>query len=54
MDSGTEYKQKKNKHDKGYKRYNQCPKCHSKIFNTSQNFQEMMEIEMEKKKIHKK
>ena len=48
MNNGTEYEQKKNKRDKGYKRYNQCPKCHSKIYNKSLNFQEVMISEMEK------
>ena len=48
MNNGTEYEQKKNERDKGYKRYNQCPKCHSKIYNKSLNFQEVMISEMEK------
>lgn len=50
MDSGTEYSKKKNEHDKGYKRYNKCPKCHSVIYNDSPNFQEVIRNQMEKNK----
>lgn len=48
MNSGTEYKKKKDDNDKGYKRYNKCPKCHTKIYNNSQNFQDVMREAMKK------
>ena len=48
MNSGTEYKKKKDDNDKGYKRYNQCPRCHTKIYNKSPNFQDVMREAMKK------
>ena len=46
--TGTSYHKKENNNDKGYKRYNECPKCHYKKFNNGLNFQEIMD-----KAIHK-
>ena len=46
--TGTSYNKKENNNDKGYKRYNECPKCHYKKFNNGLNFQEIMD-----KAIHK-
>lgn len=44
--AGTTYQKKeKDKHNKDistYKRYNECPKCHDKIYNNSGNFQEIL------------
>lgn len=48
MKTGTSYQQKKNGKDKGWKRYNECPKCHTKLYNNSPNFQEILEHTMEK------
>lgn len=42
MKSGTSYEQKKNNNSKGYKRYDECPKCHDKIYNNLPNFQETL------------
>jgi len=42
MKPGTSYEQKKDGNRKGYKRYEECPKCHEKIFNNSPNFQELL------------
>lgn len=46
--SGTSYEQKKNKDDKGYRRYDECPSCHYKKFNNRLNFQEVMNNEIQK------
>lgn len=48
--TGTTYKQRKNKSDKGYKRYNECPKCGDRVYNNSPNFQEVLEKVSEKSK----
>lgn len=53
MKSGTSYEQKKNGNRKGYRRYDECPKCHEKIFSNAPNFQETLAKETEKKVIHK-
>lgn len=53
MKSGTSYEQKKNGNRKRYKRYDECPKCHEKIFSNAPNFQETLAKETEKKVIHK-
>ena len=42
MISGTTYKRKKNKDDKGYKRFRECPKCKDKIYTNTANFQEAL------------
>lgn len=47
MRSGTLYEQK-NRSNKGYRRYNECPKCHEKVFNNSPNFQEYLGKETQK------
>ena len=47
--TGTAYEQKKNNRDKGYRRYNQCPKCGDKSFNDSLNFQECLAVASGKK-----
>lgn len=46
--TGTTYQKKKNNHDKGYKRYNKCPKCGDKVYNNSPNFQEVLSVEIER------
>jgi len=46
--TGTTYEQQKNGRNKGYKRYNQCPKCSDRVYN-SQNFQEFLVIASGKK-----
>lgn len=38
--TGTTYEKKKNNRDRGYRRFNKCPKCKKKIYNNSENFQE--------------
>lgn len=48
MKSGTLYEQK-NDNKKGYRRYDECPKCHDKVFNNLPNFQETLAKETEKK-----
>lgn len=50
MESGTQYHQKKNNKDMGYRRYNKCPKCYDKVYNNSPNFQETLVRELEKSK----
>lgn len=50
MKTGTSYQQKKNDKDKGWKRYNECPKCHMKLYNNSPNFQEVLKQTMENNK----
>lgn len=40
--TGTTYEKKKKKRDRGYRRFNKCPKCKSKIYNNSENFQELL------------
>lgn len=35
---------------KGYRRYDECPKCHEKVFNNAPNFQETLAKETEKRK----
>ena len=42
MKTGTSYQQKKNDRDKGWKRYNECPRCHTKLYNNPSNFQEVL------------
>lgn len=48
MKPGTSYEHKKDGSGKGYKRYDECPKCHEKVFNNSPNFQEFLGREAEK------
>ncbi len=49
--SGTLYEPRKNKNDKGYKRYGECPKCHCrKYHHNSPNFQEVLTKKLEKQK----
>lgn len=48
MKSGTSYGQKKNSNGKGYRRFDECPKCHERFFNNSPNFQETLVRETEK------
>lgn len=48
MKSGTSYGQKKNSNGKGYRRFDECPKCHERVFNNSPNFQETLVRETEK------
>lgn len=41
--SGTSYRRKENKEDKGYARYNECPKCNYRKYNNNlPNFQETL------------
>lgn len=42
METGTEYYPKKDKRDRGYKRFYECKKCNDKIFTKEPNFQEYM------------
>ncbi len=49
--TGTTYHKKKNRHNQDkptYKRYNECPKCHDKAYNNSDNFQEILAKASEK------
>lgn len=48
--TGTTYQQKKNNHDKGYKRFNKCPKCGDIVYNNSLNFQETLYTEIRRSK----
>ena len=48
--SGTSYESKKNKEDKGYQRYDECPGCHYRKYNNGLNFQEVMNREVQKNK----
>lgn len=50
MKSGTSYEQKKNDNGRGYKRYDECPKCHDKVYNSSLNFQETLVRVSEKRR----
>ena len=45
---GTSYDSKKNKEDKGYRRYDECPSCHYRKYNNGLNFQEVMDNEIQK------
>ena len=47
MKTGTSYEHKKD-NNKGYRRFDECPKCHEKIFNNAPNFQENLVKETEK------
>lgn len=47
--SGTTYEPKKNKGDKGYRRYNECPNCHYRKYHDGINFQEEMNKAIQKK-----
>ena len=49
--SGTSYEPKKNKDDKGYRRYDECPSCHYRKYNDGLNFQEIIEKEIQKSRI---
>ena len=43
--TGTTYQKKRDRDGRNkstYKRYNECPKCHDKIYNNSANFQEIL------------
>lgn len=44
MTSGTNYD------GKNRRRYDECPKCHDRVYNKSKNFQEMLHKEIENKK----
>lgn len=46
--SGTSYKPKENKGDKGYQRYDECPSCHYRKYNNGLNFQGVMNREIQK------
>lgn len=46
--SGTSYRPKENKDDKGYRRYDECPSCHYRKYNNGLNFQEVMNKEIQK------
>ena len=46
--TGTTYEKKKNNRDRGYRRFNKCPKCKKKIYNNSDNFQEHLAKASEK------
>lgn len=46
--SGTSYRIKENKDDRGYRRYDECPSCHYRKYNNGLNFQEVMNREMQK------
>ena len=46
--SGTSYEPKKNKEDKGYRRYDECPSCHYRKYYNGANFQEVMNKEIQK------
>lgn len=48
--SGTSYEPKKNKEDKGYRRYDECPGCHYRKYNNGLNFQEIMDKEIQRSK----
>lgn len=48
--TGTTYQKKRNKHDKGYRRFNKCPKCGDMAYNNSPNFQETLFAEIRKSK----
>lgn len=48
MKKGTHYEHK-NGHKNSW-RYDECPKCHSKIYNSNPNFQEILVKEYQKKK----
>lgn len=50
MKTGTSYQQKKNDRDKGWRRYNECPICHTKLYNNYPNFQELLNQTMENNK----
>lgn len=41
--SGTLYKPKKNKDDKGHRRYDECPSCHHRKYNSGLNLQEVID-----------
>lgn len=47
--SGTTYEPKKDKSDKGYRRYDECPNCHYRKYNNGLNFQEEMNKAIQKK-----
>lgn len=47
---GSLYEPKKNKNDKGYRRYEECPSCHYRKYNNGLNFQEVMNKEIQKNK----
>ena len=49
MRSGTSYEQRKG-NSKGYRRFDECPKCHDKVFNNTLNFQETLARETEKRR----
>ena len=44
MTSGTNY------YGKNRRRYDECPKCHDRIYNKGKNFQEILLKEVENKK----
>lgn len=46
--SGTSYEPKKNNDDKGYRRYDECPRCHHRKYYNGLNFQEVMDNEIQK------
>ena len=47
MIPGTTYRRKRNKNDKGCKRFHECPKCKDKVYTNTANFQEMLERTIE-------
>lgn len=48
--SGTSYEPKRNKEDRGYRRYDECPSCHYRKYYNGANFQEVMNKEIQKSK----
>lgn len=48
--SGTTYEPKRNKGDKGYRRYNECPNCYYRKYHDGLNFQETLSSEFEKRR----
>ena len=48
MKTGTSYQQKRNDKDKCWKRFNKCPKCHTKFYTKAPNFQEVLVAEINK------
>lgn len=46
--SGTLYRPKENRDDKGYQRYDKCPSCHYRKYYNGLNFQEVMNKEIQK------
>lgn len=46
--SGTSYEPKKNKEAKGYRRYDECQRCHYRKYYNGLNFQEVMNKKIQK------